>query len=465
MLSRMPWMRISRTAWKAKAVALGGCLCLAAGCRFSETGDSESGSVGAAPASSHAVAHAQSGRGSTPFRTLRPGILRIGTWNLEHLRAEPGQGPAPRGPRDFQRMAAYADSLEADVLAVQEVGDEAALARVFSAESHAFELSRTGASLRNGFVLRRGLHYRRLPDAEALALEGRLRAGVDIELLTPAGGLRILGVHLKSGCFDDAAPKNRHCRVAGSQRGPLEAWTDARAREGIPFLVLGDFNRRFRSGDSFWDEWDDADPPGLDLILLGEGRRSGCRDGRYPEFIDHVVADARAAVAALPGSWRQWNYLPGDWRRYRLSDHCALTLDLRIDGQAPAAAAPAAVPLPVPQGRSQETGLRIQAVLPDPKGDDASREALRLFNAGRAPIALSGWRLYDRGGAVWVLDAAGVLEPGGIRVLRRDGQALSLNNRGDALALVDPFGDTAQTLSYGPVREGEWVTFPGDLVP
>ncbi|WP_159820262.1 hypothetical protein [Colwellia sp. 20A7] len=30
-----------------------------------------------------------------------------------------------------------------------------------------------------------------------------------------------------------------------NQVQPLEAWIDARATEGIPFIVLGDFNRRF----------------------------------------------------------------------------------------------------------------------------------------------------------------------------------------------------------------------------
>ncbi|MDH3690729.1 MAG: hypothetical protein OEU36_14870 [Gammaproteobacteria bacterium] len=36
---------------------------------------------------------------------------------------------------------------------------------------------------------------------------------------------------------------------------------DARAAAGIPFIVMGDFNRRFDvPGDEFWPEIDDGKP-------------------------------------------------------------------------------------------------------------------------------------------------------------------------------------------------------------
>ncbi len=73
--------------------------------------------------------------------------------------------------------------------------------------------------------------------------------------------IRLLAVHLKSGCFDkpldkhsiNAMPnvskngkkKKRACDKLSKQIQPLESWIDQRAEEGVPFAVIGDFNRRF----------------------------------------------------------------------------------------------------------------------------------------------------------------------------------------------------------------------------
>ena len=44
---------------------------------------------------------------------------------------------------------------------------------------------------------------------------------------------------------------------------------DDRAAEGIPFIVLGDFNRRFdASDDEFWQAIDDGKPRNADLRYL-----------------------------------------------------------------------------------------------------------------------------------------------------------------------------------------------------
>jgi hypothetical protein len=418
--------------------------------------------------------------------TFQKGALRVGTWNLEHLQAKPGRGAKPRTLRDFQRMRDYGESLQFDVLAVQEVVDVAALERVFSASTFRFELSQSGGAMRCGFVIRKGISFVRHPDVEALSLGGRVRPGVDLEIRSEEKKLRLLAVHLKSGCFDDASGHRQACEIAERQRPLLEAWSDARVREGIPFIVLGDFNRRFRSGDSFWESWDDGEPAGLDLALAGEGSLSECRDGRYPDFIDHLVFDARAVTLARPGSWRQWNYSGNDWKRYKLSDHCALTIDLHSDFKAspvstgapglstntPTSAASSSFSSAAAASTTSETSIhskgkvssnthfRIRALLPNPPGDDAMFESLRLKNTGNVAATPQGWRLRDAAGALWNLSGAGSLEPGKERVLQRQGQPLSLNNRGDRLALINAQGDTVQALQYGSVREGEWVEFP-----
>lgn len=51
----------------------------------------------------------------------------------------------------------------------------------------------------------------------------------------------------------------------------------------------------------------------------------------------------------------------------------------------------------------------------------------------------------------------GTLAPGSFATIRRQGQAMSLNNTGDTVSLVAPDGVEVQTVSYGPVAEGELV--------
>ena len=68
--------------------------------------------------------------------------LKLATWNLEHLADTDGEGCKPRGPEDYERLKAYADQLDADIVAVQEVENATALARVFDPKEWHFEISR-----------------------------------------------------------------------------------------------------------------------------------------------------------------------------------------------------------------------------------------------------------------------------------------------------------------------------------
>ena len=46
--------------------------------------------------------------------------------------------------------------------------------------------------------------------------------------------------------------RGRACEELKDQIGPLADWITARKAEGVPFLVLGDFNRWMDKGDTFW---------------------------------------------------------------------------------------------------------------------------------------------------------------------------------------------------------------------
>lgn len=269
-----------------------------------------------------------------------PAPLVLASFNMEHLATRDGEGCRPRGEADYAALRDYVDRIGADVFALQEVESAEAAQRVFtpdvwvvvvetragsgrSAECRGLA-GRTLTDQRTGFAVRRGLAFERLADVTALQLnDPDLRSGVDL-VLRPNGGpeLRLLSVHLKSGC--SAGQAQRACPVFFEQAPQLEAWIDARARESRPFVVLGDFNRRLAlPDDPVWTDWDDGDPAEADLTLSAGGQRARCNP-RYPDFIDHIVLDRRA-------SQRLERFEETVFEGPPLSDHCAISVRLRMD--------------------------------------------------------------------------------------------------------------------------------------
>ncbi len=269
--------------------------------------------------------------------TERP--LRLASWNLEFLAERDGEGCVPRGPEDYAAMRRIADSLDADVIAFQEAENEVAAARVFDPARYVIVIeARAGAPSGScggrhpdkalirqavGFAVRKDLAFERNPDLVSLSLgDPQLRSGVDITV-RPQGGapLRLLGVHLKSGCFSGSDSKA--CPVLMRQLPALEAWIDAAAAGPARFAVLGDWNRRLAlAGDSVWREIDDGEPANADLRLADDGVPPGC-DPRYDSFIDHIVLDRRTG-ADMTG-FVETRYAAGEKHH---SDHCPVRVTL-----------------------------------------------------------------------------------------------------------------------------------------
>ncbi|SDB58619.1 endonuclease/exonuclease/phosphatase family protein [Bauldia litoralis] len=265
--------------------------------------------------------------------------IRIATWNIEHLRAEENIGSVPRLAADFVRLGMYADRLGADIVALQEVDGPEAAARVFPEREYDFFFSGRNNVQRTGFAVRKSLEVVQNPDIVDLGLDGNLRYGVDITVNVDGTPLRLLAVHLKSFCFQHplSSGGSNNCQRLKQQIPVLEDWIDARAIEGVPFAVLGDFNRRFEidenlpSEDSFWQDIDDGKPKGLDLSRVTAGRTSECWGGRHPDFIDHIVLDQIAVGWVSSGSFEQLVYDEADEQFDSvLSDHCPISVVLDI---------------------------------------------------------------------------------------------------------------------------------------
>ena len=262
--------------------------------------------------------------------------LKIATWNLNWLtlhapgdRALP-QDVHPRADGDFERLRSYAAELNADVVAIEEVDGRAAAQLVFPRERYSIHLTHDDVVQRVGFAVRRGLHYDVNPDYAALVdaePNMHLRSGADITLRLPAGPLRLLAVHLKTGCFEGPVGHARRaaCQELAAQLPPLEAWIAARRDEGVAFVVLGDFNRRMDGADPFWSALSKAAP----LVRATEGYVSPCW-GRE-SFIDHILVGGAARDWLVPGSLRVLTYREaGEAWKERLSDHCPVSVRLRV---------------------------------------------------------------------------------------------------------------------------------------
>lgn len=283
-----------------------------------------------------ALALSLAGCGAGNARAAEP--LRIATWNMEHLSEDGTKGCKLRTDADYDVMRRYAERLNADVVAFEEVESVKAAARVFDPTKYQILIEarpagdafpcrglegRTLTRQAVGFAIRKGITVTRAPDLTDLQLgDPNLRSGVDVTISAPGRApLRLLAVHLKSGCF--SGDKGEACQTLMRQVPILERWIDARAQEGMRFAVLGDFNRRLaRSGDIVWSEIDDADPPNADLALAEGGAGPKC-DPRYSEFIDHIVLDAQA-TRDLQG-FEELTYADGE----RASDHCPVVATLK----------------------------------------------------------------------------------------------------------------------------------------
>lgn len=267
---------------------------------------------------------------------VRAAELKVATWNLEWLTLRPRGDRAlpdnvtPKSAEDRALLRRYAATLDADVIGFQEVDGAEAAATVFPPDRYAIVLTDDAVTQRTGFAIRRGLSFERNPDLVALdpfpSAPFRLRSGADVTIVTPGGRLRLLNVHLKSGCADARlASENRTCDTLRRQTVALQGWIAHRRAEGVPFVLLGDFNRRMEGRDEMLGALNATAP----LTRATEGQATPCWGGN--SFIDHLLAGGAARGWMQRDSLRVLVYREtGAAARERLSDHCPVSVRFRL---------------------------------------------------------------------------------------------------------------------------------------
>ncbi len=273
---------------------------------------------------------------------LHAAELRLVTWNIAWLTTRPAGDPMlpesvrPRAPADIALLRGYAARLAADVVALQEVEGPEAAALVFDRAQWRFFFPDERDVQRAGFAVRRGIAARQNPDLAELDTAPRARfsqrRGTDITISHGGQELRLLSIHLNSGCWGGPMEpqRDRNCATLARQAEVLAGWIAAREAEGADWAILGDFNRRMEH------------PRDEMTAILGAAGRFGrptrgqsnpcwadARGGR--PFISHILLGGAAR-----GWWRQGAlevvvYAErGRAYRQRLSDHCPIAVTLRL---------------------------------------------------------------------------------------------------------------------------------------
>ncbi len=264
------------------------------------------------------------------------GGFKIATWNVEWLTQRGALLPpdaAPKRDDDIATLAGYASRLDADVVALEEVDSLDLVARIFPPERYQLFITGDPVLQKVALVVRRGIAVERHPDLTALDVipnaKYRLRSGLDVSLSLDGKTLRVLAVHLKSGCFDgplQSSPRSA-CRKLTLQLPVLQDWIRARAAEGVPFAVIGDFNHHLQPGDPLLAGLENAAP----MLVATAGHASPCWGGE--DFIDQILLGGPAARWEVPDSLRVMVYRETDPEmKERLSDHCPVSVRMRPNG-------------------------------------------------------------------------------------------------------------------------------------
>lgn len=267
--------------------------------------------------------------------------LKLATWNLEWLMDENGAlaATAPpdrphRTPADFEKLAAYAQHLNADLVGLQEVDSVSTAERLFPARTYQIFITRDALLQHPALALRKPLRAHQNPDVTDLDITPataphHLRSGLDITVETGTTPLRVLVVHLKTGCQDNPVSEQHHaCPILLRQFAVLQNWISARAAAHEAFVIMGDFNRRLTEYDPFYLLLSHQAP----LRLTTAGWSSPCAGGTY--FIDHILLGGAALRWDEPNSLHVMTYR-ADTQPATLSDHCAVSVRLAPTAETP----------------------------------------------------------------------------------------------------------------------------------
>lgn len=272
----------------------------------------------------------------------------VATWNLEWMTSRceclprGGEGLCEirdgrqQRAQDWAGLKAIAQGMNADIVAFQEVDGAETAANVFDPAVYDVVSTQEDDVQRTGFAIRKGIRWTQEPDLVELDTKPRkgcgpsLRRGAVVTVDFDGKPTTLVSLHLKSGCFssvEDASDREgakQACADAHPQHTILADWVSRQQKGGVPFILLGDFNRRLDQPGDRLMEMLKAAGPGT-VAKAADDIQASC-DPRYKELIDHIVLDADIKGWMVPGSHKEI-MMPRE--RERLTDHCPVVVTLR----------------------------------------------------------------------------------------------------------------------------------------
>ena len=269
--------------------------------------------------------------------------LTVATWNVEHLAYPMSAGCVPRTERQIRQLQRYAERVNADIFALQEVASIDALALVFPKsdwqlfisdrpDSESYECRDSGApstQQKTAFAVKKHINVLGAESRSEFGLDDPgLRYGLVLTVDSPIGELRMLNVHMKSGCFVDdfSREETEACELYARQAPVLDAWIEEGERLGQPYVVLGDFNHRLSAPYNAMTRLLSDNSDGSRSSLVNQtGHLTACHP-YYPAPIDMIFAGHLddPALAMTPIVHVFENMDPDQM----LSDHCAVSLQI-----------------------------------------------------------------------------------------------------------------------------------------
>ena len=265
--------------------------------------------------------------------------IRLASWNAEHLSYPADFGCKPRNSESIQAMQAYAENLDADIIALQEVASIEALAQIFSPQQWQLVMSErpdsqtyecrenglTSTQQKVAFAVRNTVQIKDTQQLKALALDNPgLRYGLALTVESPFGDMALLNVHMKSGCFTDDYTRqdSSACQTYAQQAPVLDKWIAEQEQSGQHYAVLGDFNHRISAPYNRLTRLLTRDKRNLTIATRD---LLGCHP-RYPAPIDHILIGGINPASAITEA--RFHAYADMQPEAMISDHCAVSVNL-----------------------------------------------------------------------------------------------------------------------------------------
>lgn len=407
----------------------------------------------------------------------QPDPVRIATYNIQFLNAN----EKVQRYTDLKELIAAVD---ADVYALQEIDNRAALERVFDPATWQLVIDDDSSDNQDlAVAVRAPLEVVGIsnldandddflfPDASDYFFPNR-RDVLNVRIQVPgfSEDLHVLVVHLKARV---GGRRNTNGRRAGAAARILERLEHD--FDEVPHILLGDFNDN--PDDQSLNILETGDPDAQIRIedeigsfmvnltepLAAQGQVTNSltnldvdphtgqifnidNDSRDRNFelrnTNEHTGDILFDQILIP-RWMLGHYVPNSITIFTgeenlgSSDHLPVYADfIFIDSQP----------------TSLSLGIQVVELLPNPIGRDAGNETVTLKNFASTPVDLTGWRLRDRSGNVLELSGHTINAGQRLTILipaNAEGYSVfPLSNSGDRIELLNPAGQTVHVVSY-----------------